>query len=171
MALLTRTRTVTRTGFLIGGLCSLAIVASAWTATSVLSATEDNKDRPIPMAVYDTFKPIAGIPGSFAGVFTAIIGTDVASGTSRMDVVVTEGIARCKFTWVRSDGHGTLVLRSVCVLAHGHGTWHVESATGRYEGLKGVGTETFGNFPPGGPFTGFERFAGIGTADEHGDND
>lgn len=169
MAVLTRTRTVTRTGFLIFALCLLAIVPS--------SVADQDRDQPIPMAVYDTFKrvfpPAPGFGSSWEGVFKSIIGTEVAAGTSRMDVNVAAGVARCRFTWVRSDGHGTLVVRSVCVLADGHGTWHVESGTGRYENFKAVGTETFGGLPPNpAGFTDYERFAGIGTDDEHhGDND
>ena len=168
MSVLTRTRTVTRTGFLIFALCSLAIVPS--------SVADQDRDQPIPLAVYDTFKrvfpPTPGFGSSWAGVFTSIIGTDVATGTSRMDVNVAAGIARCRFTWVRSDGSGTLVVRSVCVLANGHGTWHVESGTGRYENFKAVGTETFGALLPNpAGFTDFERFAGIGTDREHGDDE
>lgn len=170
MAVLTRTRTLTRTGFLIFALCSLAIVSSS-------VADQTDEDQPIPVAVYDTFKrvfpPTPGFQSSWAGVFRSIIGTHVATGTSRMDVNVTDGIARCRFTWVRADGHGTLVVRSVCVLADGHGTWHVESGTGRYEHFKAVGTQTFGRIsPPTIPdgFDNFERFAGLGTDDEHGDD-
>ena len=169
MAVLTRTRR----GFVICALCSLAIVASAW------SATEDQPTGPvIPVAILDTFKVTTTAPGfgsSFAGVFTAIIDEEVVTGTSRMDVNATGGIARCKFTYVRSDGKGTLVLKSVCVLADGHGTWHVEKGTGCYKNFWAVGTETFGPFfRPGQTFTNFERFAGIGKYkkdgdDEHGD--
>src|SRR5438445_2839846 len=101
------TRTVMRRGFLIWALCSLAIVAPAWSAT---------KDQPIPMAILDTFSPTAppspGFDASFVGVFTSIIGTDAATGTSRMDVKFVPGaivgLVHCKFTWVRSDGQGTL---------------------------------------------------------------
>ena len=165
-------RTKTRRGFLICALslCSLAIVASAWKGTT---------DQPIALAVLDTFKQIATAPGfdlSTAGVFTAIIGKDVLTGTSQMDVNVTGDIARCRFTWVPSDGSGSLVLASVCVLSQGHGTRHVAKGTGRYENFKAVGTETFGKLPPelqppGQAFTDFERFAGIGTFDKHHDDD
>jgi hypothetical protein len=159
------TRTVIRT-FLICALCSLAIVAPAWSATA---------DQPIPMAVLDTFNrtfpPAPGFDASFVGVFTSIIGTEVATGTSRMDVkFVTADIVHCKFTWVRSDGQGNLVLASVCVLSQGHGAWHVEKGTGRYESFKAVGTETFGAFSGPG-YAMFERFAGIGTDGEHGGNE
>ena len=107
---------------------------------------------------------------SFEGVFTSIIGTEVVTGTSRMDVhFVTSDIVHCKFTWVSSVG--TLVVRSVCVLSNGHGAWHIASGTGRYKDFKGVGTETFGKLSPGGPFTDFERFAGIATNDEDGDKE
>lgn len=76
-------RTVTRRGFLICALCSLAIVGSAWSATT--------NPAICPVALYDTFSrsaatPPTGFDVSFEGVFTAIIGTDVVSGTSRMDV-------------------------------------------------------------------------------------
>ena len=172
------TRTVTRRGFLICALCSLAIVASVGSAPSVGLATEDKKDQPIPVAVLDTYSPIPtpapGFDSSSVGLFTAIIGTDVITGTSRMDVKrVTGGVVglvHCKFTWVSSDGNGTLVLASVCVNPDRHGTWHVESGTGRFRNFKAVGTETFGPLPVGGPFTNFERFAGIGTFDKHGDD-
>ena len=165
------TRTVARRGFLIGALCSLAIVVSA------KSASDDR--TVIPIAVLDTFKSCATTPGctttpgfgsSFVGVFRAIIDEEVVTGTSRMDVNVAGGIATCKFTWVRSDGKGTLVVASVCVLADGHGAWHVEKGTGCFKNFTGIGTETFGNLPPGGAFTGFERFAGIGTFAKHGDD-
>jgi hypothetical protein len=167
MAVLTRTMTHT---FLICALCSLAIVAPAWSA---------NADQPIPVAVYDNFSLISatGSDSTWEGKFTSIIGTEVATGTSRMDVHVTGDIAHCKFTWVRSDGQGTLVVLSVCVLSSGHGTWHVDSGTGAYKNFKAVGTETFGlladvDSPPYvGPFTRFERFAGIGTDGEHGGNE
>jgi len=157
-------RTVTRRGLLICLLCSLAIVASVWSAPA---------GGPVPLAVLDTFNisgatPPDGYDVSFEGVFTSIIGRDVASGTSRMDVkFVTSDIVHCKFTWVRSDGKGTLVLASVCVLSNGHGAWHVESGTGRYKNFTAVGTETFGPLT-GGPFTNFERFAGIGEFGGHG---
>src|SRR5713226_10377207 len=68
--------------------CSLAIVASG------PSATEDQPIIPvaIPVAILDTF-PISrdatttpGFNASWTGVFTSIIGEDVASGASRMDV-------------------------------------------------------------------------------------
>jgi hypothetical protein len=165
------TRTVTRRGFLICALicvCSLAIVASARKATG---------DQPIPVAVLDTFSisqatPPTGFDVSFEGVVTAIIGTDVVTGTSRMDVkFVTGDIVHCKFTWVSSDGNGTLVLASVCVLSQGHGTWHVVKGTGRYKNFKAVGTETFGPLPTGSAFTDFERFAGVGTFDKHDDDE
>ena len=156
------TRTVMRT-FLICALCSLGIVASA------------TADQPIPVAVLDTFSPTTVTPGftvSFVGKFTAIIGTEVVRGTSRMDVLVTAGgIAHCVFTWVRSDGKGTLVVASVCVLPDGHGTWQVEKGTGVFKNFKAIGTQTFGPLPPGGPFTNFERFAGITTDDKHGDDE
>src|SRR6267142_7041333 len=127
------------------------------------------------MAVLDTFSrssatPPPGYEVSFEGVFTSIIGTEVVSGTSRMDVhFVTSDIVECKFTWVSSVG--TLVVRSVCVLSNGHGAWHIAGGTGRYKHFKGVGTETFGKLSPGGTFTDFERFAGIATNDEDGDKD
>ena len=79
-----------------------------------------------------------------------------------MDVKVEGDIARCKFTYETSDG--TLVLASVCDLTAKHGTWHVEKGTGRFENFKAVGTQTF-DLPPT-----FERFAGIGTFDKHGDD-
>ena len=66
-----------------------------------------------------------------------------------------------------SDGNGELVLASVCVLSDGHGAWHVESGTGRYKNFTAVGTETFGPLTTG-PFTNFERFAGIGEFGGHG---
>jgi len=61
----------------------------------------------------------------------------------------------------------------LCVLSQGHGTWHVdvEKSTGRYKNFKAVGTETFGKLSPGQVFTDFERFAGIGTFDKHGDDE
>ena len=162
------TRIVTRRGLLIGALCSLAIVASVWSAPT---------GGPVPLAVFDTFSissdpPPEGFDVSFKGVFTSIIGGNVASGTSRMDVKRMPGgdIVHCKFTWVRSDGEGTLVLASVCVLSQGHGTWHVEEGTGVYKNFKAVGTETFGTLPPGG-FTNYERFAGSGRhVKDDGDN-
>jgi hypothetical protein len=168
MKTLRLTRTVTRRGLLIGAVCSLALVASVWSAPTGAS---------VPMAVLDTFSisgatPPEGYDVSFEGVFTSIIGRDVATGKSRMDVkFVTKDIVHCKFTWVRSDGKGTLVLASVCVLSNGHGTWHVESGTGRYRDFQAVGTETFGKLSPGQAFTDFERFAGIGTFDKHGDDE
>ncbi len=168
-----RTRAIARRGFLLCALLfSLAIVAPARSA---------NADQPIPVAVLDTFNkistPAPGFTVSFVGVFTSIIGSDdigvanddVVTGTSRMDVLIVGDIAYCKFTWVSSVG--TLVVRSVCVFSSGHGTWHVESGTGRYKHFKAVGTQTFGRLPSGGPFTNYERFAGITTNDEHGDNE
>jgi hypothetical protein len=164
-----RARAIARRGFLLCALFSLAIVPSAWSANS-------DQPRPaIPIAVLDTFHistatPPPGFEVSFEGVFTSIIGTEVVSGTSRMDVhFVTSDIVHCKFTWVSSVG--TLVVRSVCVLSNGHGAWHIARGTGRYKNFKGVGTETFGKLAPGGPFTDFERFAGIVTNGEDGDND
>lgn len=164
------TRTVTRRGVFICALCSLALVASASSATT--------DQQPIcAVAIYDTFSrsaatPPAGFNVSFEGVATAIVGTEVATGTSRMDVkFVTNDIVQCKFTYVLPDG--TLVLRSVCVLSQGHGTWHVARGTGRYENFKAVGTETFGllTVGPGQVFTNFERFAGIGQFDKHRDDE
>jgi hypothetical protein len=158
---------LTRRAFLICALCSLAIVTSA-------SANADRPFPAIPMAVYDTFSISTkhapdGYDVSFEGVFTSIIGRDVQTGTSRMDVkFVTNDIVHCKFTWVCSVG--TLVLKSVCVLSNGHGTWHIAGGTGRYKNFKGIGTETFGPLPAGGPFTDYERFAGIVTNDKHGDD-
>src|SRR6267142_2644916 len=120
MKTLRLTRTVTRRALLICALGSLAIVASVWSAPT---------GGPVPLAVLDTFNisgatPPDGYDVSFEGVFTSIIGGDVASGKSRMDVkFVTSDIVHCKFTWVRSDGKGTLVLASVCVWSNGHGTW------------------------------------------------
>jgi len=154
-----------RRGFLLCALFSLAIVAAAWPA---------NADQPVPMAVYDTFAidgtPPPGYNVSFVGKFTSIIGTEVVTGTSRMDVAfVTADIVHCQFTWVSSVG--TLVVKSVCVLSNGHGTWHVESGTGRYEHFKAIGTETFGQLPAGGPFTNYERFAGFTTNDGKDDKD
>ena len=161
------TRRVTRRGFLIGAVCSLAIVASAWSATTDQSL--------IPVALYDTFNrssatPPEGFDVSFEGVVTAIIGTEVFNGTSRMDVKVMPGgdIVHCKFTYVTPDG--TLVLRSVCVLSQGHGTWHVEKGTRRFKNFKAVGTETFGALF-GQKFAQFERFAGIGQFDKHDDDE
>lgn len=161
------TRTIARRGFLLCALIfSLAIVAPASSA---------NADQPIPVAVYDTFSftpdTAPGFDASFVGVFTSIIGTEVVSGTSRMDVkFVTADIVHCKFTWVSAVG--TLVVRSVCVLTNGHGTWHVASGTGRYKNFKAVGTQTFGSLPGGsGPFTDYERFAGIATNVKHGDKE
>lgn len=148
MAVLTRT---VRRGFLICALCSLAIVASAWPATA---------DQPIAVAIFDSFSKTA--PGLFNGTFVAIIGTDVVRGMSMMDVKVVGDIAFCKFTYEASDG--TLVLASVCDLSAKHGTWHVEEGTGRFKNFKAVGTQTF-DIPPT-----FERFAGIGTFDKHGDD-
>ena len=163
-----RTRAVARRGFLLCALFSLAIVPSAW------SANADRKPLPaIPMAVFDTINissetPPPGFDVSFEGVFTSIIGTKVVTGTSRMDVkFVTTDIVECIFTWVSSVG--TLVVKSVCVLSDGHGTWHIVDGTGRYKNFKGIGTQTFGALSPGGPFTDFERFAGIATDDKHGD--
>ena len=159
---------LTRRAFLICALCSLAIV------TSASSANADRSLPAIPMAVYDTFNisrktPPPGFDVSFEGVFTSIIGTEVATGTSRMDVkFVTPDIVHCKFTWVCSVG--TLVVKSVCVLSNGHGTWRIAGGTGRYKNFKGIGTETFGALS-GGPFTNYERFAGIATNDEHGDDE
>ena len=171
-------RTVTPRGLLICALCSLAIVASTWSATASDSSSRANE--PVPIAIYDTFSaspttsPPAGFDRSFVGVFTAIIGADVVTGASQMDVclpAVPGGVIRCRFTYVRSDGEGTIVLASVCVLSQGHGAWRVETGSGRYRNFKAVGTETFGKLPPGGQFTDFERFAGIGTFDRHGNDD
>ena len=159
-----RTRAVARRGFLLCALFSLAIVAGASPAYA---------DQPIPMAVLDTFTrssatPPPGYEVSFEGVFTSIIGTEVVSGTSRMDVhFVTTDIVHCKFTWVSPVG--TIVVHSVCVLSNGHGAWHVHRGTGRYEHFKAVGTETFGSLAPGGSYTMFERFAGIVTDEKDGD--
>lgn len=138
-------------------LFSLVVLAPAWAA---------NADQPIPMAVYDTFHftgdTAPGFDASFVGVFTSIIGGDVVNGTSRMDVkFITGDIVHCRFTWVSAVG--TIVLSSVCVLSNGHGAWRIESGTGRYEDLTGVGTETFGKLPPGGLYTDYERFAGVAT--------
>lgn len=157
------TRTVVHKGLLLCALFSLAFVAAAWPA---------NAKQLTPVAVYDTFAITAPSPGytvSFVGKFTSIIGTEVVTGTSRMDVRVVAGIAYCKFTWVSAVG--TLVVQSVCTLADGHGTWQVESGTGRYEHFKAIGTQTFGPLPAGGPFTMYERFAGIATNDGHDDKD
>ena len=142
----------------------------------------DTADLPIPVAIYDTFKrdPINTTPGfgvTFRGEVTVIIGSDVLTGTSRMDVNVAAGIARCQFTWV-IPGAGTLVTSSsVCKLAGGNGigAWSIEEGTGIFKNFKAVGTETFGPIPPADPafalgFTDFERFAGIGTFDKHGDD-
>jgi hypothetical protein len=163
-----RIRTVVSKGFMLCALFSLAIVAAAWPA---------NAAQLVPMAVLDTFNQTAPAPGytlSFVGTFTSIIGTEVVTGASRMDVNVVPGpgatlLAYCKFTWVSSAG--TLVVQSVCVFGDGHGTWHVESGTGRYEKFKAVGTQTFGPLPAGGPFTDYERFAGFATNDGKGGND
>jgi len=142
----------------------------------------DAADLPIPVAIYDTFKrdlitPTPGFLSSWAGVVTIIIGPDVLTGTSRMDVNVAAGIARCQFTWV-IPGVGTLVTSSsVCKLAGGNGigAWSIEKGTGSFEHFKAVGTETFGPIPSTDPafalgFTDFERFAGIGTFNKHGDD-
>ena len=142
-----------------------------------------DRDLPVPVAIYDTFKrdtnnPTPGFRSTWRGVVTVIIGSDVLTGTSRMDVkAVTNGIAYCKFTWV-IPGVGTLVTSSsVCKLAGGNGigAWSIEEGTGIFKHFKAVGTETFGSVPPTDPafalgFTDFERFAGIGTFDEHGDD-
>ena len=142
----------------------------------------DAADLPLPVAIYDTFKlttpTTPGFAVSFAGVVTVIIGTDVLTGTSRMDVYnVTEDIAYCKFTWV-IPGEGTLVTSSsVCKIAgaNGIGAWSIEKGTGTgiFKHFKAVGTETFGAIPATDPafalgFTDFERFAGVGTFDKHG---
>jgi hypothetical protein len=66
---------------------------------------------------------------------------------------------------------GTLVVKSVCVLSNGHGTWRIARGTGRYKHFKGFGTETFGQLSSGGLFTDYERFAGIATNDEDGDKE
>jgi hypothetical protein len=159
---------LTRRAFLICALCSLAIV------TSSSSANAKQPFPAIPMAVYDTFKISSdpapeGYDVSFEGVFTSIIGREVQSGKSRMDVkFVTNDIVHCQFTWVCSVG--TLVLNSVCVLSNGHGTWHIAGGTGRYKNFKGIGTETFGLLPAGGTFTNYERFAGIATNDKQDDD-
>lgn len=143
---------------------------------------DDNKrgdrDQPIPVAIYDTFKrdlitPTPGFGSTWRGVVTVIIGPDVFNGTSRMDVNVTAGIAHCVFTWV-IPGEGTIVTKySVCKLAEdGIGAWSIEKGTGRFKHFKAVGTETFGGISPptAEGFDNFERFAGIGTFDEHGDD-
>ena len=171
-------RTVTPRVFLLCALCAVAIVASAWSATASDSSSRANE--PVPIAIYDTFSvspttiPPEGFDRSFVGVFTAIIGTDVVTGASQMDVclpAVPGGVITCRFTYVRSDGEGSIVLASVCVISQGHGAWHIEAGTGRYRNFKAVGTETFGRLPAGGQFTDFERFAGIGTFDRHGNDD
>ena len=133
-------RRVMSRGFLVFALCSIAIVGSAWSATANLikpaaivgtaSASSARADQPVPIAIYDTFSvspttvPPSGFDVSFVGVFTAIIGTDVVTGASRMDVClppVPGGVVSCRFTYVRSDGEGSFVLASVCVLSQGHG--------------------------------------------------
>ena len=103
-----------------------------------------------------------------------LIGPDVLTGTSRMDVNVAAGIAYCRFTWV-IPGVGTLVTSSsVCKLAGGNGigAWSIEKGTGSFKHFKAVGTETFGGISPptAEGFDNFERFAGIGTFDKHGDD-
>ncbi len=158
--------------FLLCALFSLAIVPPAWSA---------NADQPIPVAVLDTFNcktpqelpPPAGYDFSCVGVFTSIIGTEVVTGTSRMDVKrgpAGSGIVYCRFTWVSLVG--TLVVDSVCVIPNGHGTWHVnvKRSTGRYEHFKAVGTQTFGPriSTITNPYTQYERFAGITISEEHG---
>ena len=182
-------RPMTPRGFLICALCLTAIVASTWSATANQpgrvaafdgSSNSSRASEPVPIAIYDTFSvsptttPPAGFDRSFVGVFTAIIGTDVVTGASQMDVCLPDvpgGVIRCRFTYVRSDGEGSIVLASVCVISQGHGAWHLETGTGLYRNFKAVGTETFGRLPLGGQFTDFERFAGIGTFDRHGNDD
>ena len=161
--------TMTRRSVLICALCSLAIVASARSASD---------GRPIPVSIYHTYKmvtpPAPGFGSSSEGPFTAVIGEDTASGTGRMDVNASAGIARCKFTFVRSDGKGTLVLRAVCFTADGHGAWHVEEGTGCYKHFEGIGTETFGpraSIKGGVMYTNFEEFGGFGAFDKHGDDE
>src|SRR5437879_3552012 len=141
----------------------------------------DSAELSIPVAIYDTFKreltPTPGFLSSWAGVVTVIIGPDVLTGTSRMDVNVAAGIAYCRFTWV-IPGVGTLVTSSsVCKLAGGNGigAWSIEQGTGSFKHFKAVGTETFGPIPPNDPalalgFTDYEKFAGIGTFNKHGED-
>jgi len=99
----------------------------------------EDRDQPIPVAIYDTFKittpPTPGFGSSWTGVVAVIIGPNVLNGTSRMDVNVTNGIAYCKFTWV-IPGVGTLgTSSSVCKLAgnNGIGAWSIENGTGGLE--------------------------------------
>ena len=165
-------RTVTRRNVLIGALSSVAMTASA---RSAQSATHDPR---VPVSIYHTYKMITPAASGFAtsseGPFTAVIGEDTASGRGRMDVNASAGIAHCKFTFVRSDNTGTLVLRSVCVTADAHGAWHVEEGTGRYKNFQAVGTETFGpraSIKDGVMYTNFEQFAGIGGFEERGDDE
>lgn len=159
-----------------GGVLAAAALGAGASPAYAQGRRGGDQHRPaIPMAVLDTFSrstatPPPGFEVSFEGEFTSIIGTEVVSGTSRMDVhFMTSDCVECKFTWVSSVG--TLVVRSVCVLSDGHGTWHIARGTGRYKHFKGIGTETFGTLSPGGAFTNFERFAGIVTNDEDGDKD
>jgi hypothetical protein len=157
------TRTATRRNFLICALCSLAMVASAWSVAA---------DQPV--SIYHTYNKLAtpnpGFNSSWVGPATLVIGTDaLIAPASKMDVIVTGDITHCTYTYT-IEGQGTLVIAAVC-WSGGHGAWHVAKGTGVFRHFKGMGTQEFGPLPAGSAFAQFERFAGTGIFKRHGGHD
>ncbi|PYJ63631.1 MAG: hypothetical protein DME24_00960 [Verrucomicrobia bacterium] len=158
------TRTATRRNFLICALCSLAMVASAWSVAA---------DEPV--SIYHTYNQLAtpnrGFNSSWVGPATLVIGTyALTAPSSTMDVIVTGDVTHCTYTYT-IEGQGTLVITAVCFRVEGHGAWHVAKSTGVFEHFKGSGTQEFGPLPAGSAFAQFERFAGTGTLKKHGHHD
>ena len=165
--------------FTFATLATLAAVAAPLLFQTSITRADGNerrdRDNPIPVAIWhtdnDLAAPAPGFDVSAVGAVKAIIGTEVIKGTARMDIKfrppdpIVGVVADCVFTWV--FGQGTLVLHSVCTVPESHGTWSVVSGTGRFENIKGIGTQTFGPLA-GPPFTRFERFAGTFTHGKHG---
>lgn len=163
-------RAVTRRGLLACALCSLAIAASAWSASA---------DEPVPVTIVGTWNKLAapnpGFSSSWAGVATLVIGTDPLTATVTMDVLATATssgtVTHCTYVYTLDNGAGTLVLHAVCWTAElNHGAWQTGKSTGVFEGFKGLGTSTFGNLPATSKYMMFERFQGTGKhGDDHGD--
>ncbi len=166
------TRAVTRRGLLACALCSLAIGASAWSASA---------DETVPVTILGTWNKLAtpnpGFSSSWAGIATLVVGTDPLTATVTMDVVATPtpsgGISHCTYVYTLDNGAGTLVLHAVCWSTPdgNHGNWQVGKSTGVFEGFKGLGTSTFGNLPSTSKYMMYERFQGTGKHEDrdHGD--
>jgi hypothetical protein len=166
------TRAVTRRGLLACVLCSLAIAASASSASA---------DERVPVTILGTWNKLAtpnpGFSSSWAGIATLVIGTEPLTATVTMDVVATPtpsgGISHCTYVYTLDNGAGTLVLHAVCwsTTEQNHGAWQVGKSTGVFKGFTGLGTSTFGNLPSGDKYMMYERFQGTGKHSDadHGD--